>query len=111
MSHDEVVHGKKSIRPHAGRRMAEIREPARLLTAGCGHSRARNYCSWVTNSPRAASGTTTLASTGICWKGRRQPAPRCPAYWCRDPQRLDRHHKAMHELDFETVRLSTAGGG
>lgn len=32
LSHDEVVHGKKiDSRPHAGRRMAEIREPARLL--------------------------------------------------------------------------------
>ena len=50
--------------------------------------------------PGAASGTMTPASTGICWKA--------AITWHHGVQRLVRdlnltyrHHKAMHELDFD----------
>lgn len=36
LSHDEVVHGKIHSRPHAGRRMAEVCQPARLLRLDVG---------------------------------------------------------------------------
>jgi hypothetical protein len=45
--------------------LAALREPARLLTASCGATRARSCCSWAASSARSASGTTIRASTGI----------------------------------------------
>ena len=54
----------------------------------------------ATSLPRGGSGTTTPASTGICWKGGDN--------WHHGVQRLVRdlnhtyrHHKALHELDFD----------
>lgn len=39
-----------------------------FIMVGCGYFRVRNYCLWVTNLFRVASGIMTLVSIGICWK-------------------------------------------
>ncbi len=60
LSHDEVVHGKAfDPRPDAGRSLAEIRQPARLLQPSCSATLARSCCSWGRSSARSASGITT----------------------------------------------------
>ena len=65
LSHDEVVHGKRSlIGQDAGRPLAALCQPARLITPSCGPSPARSCCSWATRLPRSANGTTMSASTG-----------------------------------------------
>ncbi len=67
--------------------------------AGCGHSRARNYCSWVTNLPgrewnHDASLDWHLLEGGDNWHHGVQRL-------VRDLNLTYRHHKAMHELDFD----------
>lgn len=68
LSHDEVVHGKNRFSTACRATHGRNSLTCALTMAGCGHFRARNCCSWGTNLPRAASGTMTPASTGICWK-------------------------------------------
>jgi 1,4-alpha-glucan branching enzyme len=68
LSHDEVVHGKKSILDRmpgdAWQKFANLRAYYGWLFAFPGKS----CCLWAMSSLRAASGTMTLASTGICWR-------------------------------------------
>ena len=69
LSHDEVVHGKGSHhRPHAGRRLAAVRQPAAALRLHVDASRARSCSSWATSSASAANGRTRTASSGTCSK-------------------------------------------
>ena len=53
-----------AAREDAGRRLAEVREPARCCSPTSTRARARSCCSWARSSRRGASGTTTRASTG-----------------------------------------------
>ena len=65
ISHDEVVHGKGSVvGQDAGRRVAAVRQHARLPGLSCGATPARSCCSWAKSGPSAANGTTT---TGLPW--------------------------------------------
>ena len=57
----------RDARQDAGRRVAEVRRRCARSTATCTRTRARSCCSWATSSGSGASGTTTAASTGICW--------------------------------------------
>ena len=72
LSHDEVVHGKRSllgrIPGDAWQQFATLRA---YLRGHVGASRARSFCSWGRSSRRAASGISTPVSTGgslaIAW--------------------------------------------
>ena len=67
LSHDEVVHGKRSLLDEdAGRPLAEVRQPARALRVHVGASRGRSSCSWAASSASGTSGTTTARCTGTC---------------------------------------------
>ncbi len=50
----------------AGRRVAEVREPAHAARVHVHAARARSCCSWAPSSRRGPSGITTRASTGTC---------------------------------------------
>ena len=77
LSHDEVVHGKGPLhRQDAGRRVAEVREPARALRMDVRVPRHASSCSWGARSARPVSGTTTAASTGGCSTGLRHAGVR-----------------------------------
>jgi 1,4-alpha-glucan branching enzyme len=68
LSHDEVVHGKKSILDRmpgdAWQKFANLRAYYGWMWA----FRARNCCLWATSLRRDVNGTMTPASTGTCWK-------------------------------------------
>ncbi len=70
LSHDEVVHGKKSILDRmpgdAWQKFANLRAYYGWMWA----FPARNCCLWGMSLPGDASGTMTPASTGTCWRGR-----------------------------------------
>lgn len=68
LSHDEVVHGKKSISTACRAMPGRSSPTCAPTTAGCSPSRGKSCCLWAMSSLRAASGTMTLASTGICWR-------------------------------------------
>ena len=62
ISHDEVVHGKRSLSEQdARRRMAALRQRARVSGLHVRASRARSCCSWARKSGNTRSGTTRRA--------------------------------------------------
>ena len=73
LSHDEVVHGKRSLLDEdARRRLAAVRESAPAVLLPMDLSRARSSCSWAASSASPANGTTTS---------------RCPGIWPTEPPR------------------------
>ena len=61
LSHDEVVHGKKSLadRPDARRLTGSSSPTCGCSTATSTPCPARNCCSWAANSASGTNGTTT----------------------------------------------------
>ena len=86
-----------AARQDAGRRLAEVRQPARCSRLPCTRSRARSCCSWAASSASGASGTTTPASTGTC--STRAATPGVAAAACATSTALYRGEPALHERD------------
>ena len=100
LSHDEVVHGKRSlIGSMPGDRWQRFAN-LRAYSASCGHIPARSCCSWGRARRRKASGTTMRSSTGG-----RSPIP-CIAGMQRlvgDLNGCYRREPALHALDTEAA--------
>ena len=55
-----------AARQDAGRRLAEVRQPAAAATATCTRSRARSCCSWAASSASGDEWNHDASSTGTC---------------------------------------------
>ena len=66
-SHDEVVHGKRSMLDKLPGDEWQKRATLRMLFAYMFVHPGRSCCSWGPSSGSGASGTTTRRSTGTCW--------------------------------------------
>ena len=60
-----------AARQDAGRRLAEVRQPAPALRLHVGAAGRRSSCSWAARSASGRSGRTSAASTGTCSTRRR----------------------------------------
>ena len=78
LSHDEVVHGKKSLLWRMPGTRWEQFANLRLLFAYSSSTRARSCCSWAASSARTTNGTTTRRWPGACSSS---PSTRACAPW------------------------------
>jgi 1,4-alpha-glucan branching enzyme len=76
LSHDEVVHLKGSLCARCRATIGSASPTCGSSSGTCGGIRARSSCSWAASSRNGASGTTTRASTGICFRSPNTPACR-----------------------------------
>ena len=100
LSHDEVVHGKGSLLGQdAGRRVAEVRQPAAALRL---QVRAAGQEAAVHGRRDRASGASGTTTASLDWHLLDQPAHAGVARWVARPQpRCYRDEPALHELDSE----------
>ena len=104
LSHDEVVHGKGSLLVEdAGRRLAEVRQPAPPARLPCGRSRGKKLLFMGGGARRSgASGTTTSSSTGT---SSRWPPHAGIHRLVTDLNRVYAREPALHERDCRARRL------
>ena len=98
LSHDEVVHLKGSLLSQdAGRRMAEVRQPARCSSPIVGAAGQEAALHGRRDRAVARSGTTTRASSGSC--SSTTPLTGAAALGARSESPLRSEKPALHELD------------
>ena len=98
LSHDEVVHGKGSILvAHAGRCLAEIRQPARLLRLHVGPSRQEA----AVHGPGIRPGQEWNAERSLDWHLLDVGWHKGVQTLIKDMNRLYRDEPALHQLDCE----------
>ena len=113
LSHDEVVHGKRSILgPDARRRLAALCQSARLLQLHVRPSRQEADVHGLRIRARSANGATIARWTGTCSSRSKHAGIQI---LIRDLNRLYRALPALHELDcdpagFEWVVTDDANG-
>ena len=90
----------------AGRRMAAVRQRARVPRLHVGASRARSCCSWGRRSGSARSGITIA---GIRWELLEFEPHRKLQSLVRELNRLYRANPALYEVDFHYSRLRVGG--
>jgi 1,4-alpha-glucan branching enzyme len=104
LSHDEVVHGKKSILDRmpgdAWQKFANLRAYYGWLFAFPGKS----CCLWATSLPRA--GVEPRRQPRLASAGRGDNWHHGVQRLVRDLNHTYRHHKALHELDFDPTALN-----
>ena len=98
ISHDEVVHGKRSLlNKMPGDEWQQFANVRAFLAYMCGASRARSCCSWGRRSDSARSGTTI---EGIRWELLEFEPHRKLQAMVRELNRLYRANPALYEVDF-----------
>ena len=99
LSHDEVVHGKTlPARKNAGRRLAEIRQPAAALRLSCSRIPGKSCFSWAANS---AQRSEFWEASSVDWALEDSPWHRGIQRLVGDLNRLHVKERALHEVDFE----------